>query len=101
MDRDSKLERIANAGGPDARTDAAPKSRVEQNHINRGIENIRGQLFKVDNYRVGCERQPNLFSYPAHAAHTEDWIFQIVIANVFNLLPEPDRGLSGPYTVWI
>ena len=56
VDRDAKLKRLAHARRLDARADAAPERRVEQDHVDRGVEHVRRELLEVDDDCVRGER---------------------------------------------
>src|SRR5215510_4838603 len=99
MYSDAELERLADARRFDARTDAAPKGRVEQDHVYRGIERVGRELLEINDDRVGGQRHADLFAHAAHSGHTENGIFQIIVADVFDLLAEPDRGFRRPDAV--
>src|SRR3954471_23325994 len=96
MHGDPELERFAHAGGFDARTDAAPEGGVEENHVNRAIENVGRELLEVDDDGVGGERDAEPFARVSHPRETEHWILQIVVIQVFDGAPEPDRLLGRP-----
>src|SRR5262245_39292773 len=95
----AELKRLADSRRFDARTDAAPEGRVEQNYVHRRRERVGRELLEVDDYRVGGQRHKDFLAHAAHARHSEDRIFQIVVANLFDLLAEPDRGLGRPDAV--
>src|SRR6185436_14892467 len=101
MDRHSQLKSLADSGRLYALADATPKSCVQQDHIDGGVERVCRELLKVDYHCVRRQRHPDFLSYPAHSVQTVDRILQVVVANIFNLLPEPDRGFGGPDAIWI
>src|SRR5882724_2996315 len=101
MHRDAQLEGLADARRFDALADAAPKSRVKQNHINRGIEDVSCELLKVNDYRIRGQRHLHFLAHPSHAIHAKDGILKVIVADVFDLLTEPDGRFCGPNTIRI
>src|ERR1043165_200885 len=101
MHRDAELKRFANCRRFHTRAHAAPERRVEQHHVDRGIQNVRRELFEVHYDGVGRERHAHFLAHAAHAVHAKHRIFEIVVAYVFDLLSKPDRRFSGPHTVRI
>src|ERR1044072_2057 len=101
MHGNTELKRFANGGCFHARANAAPKRRVKQHHVDRRIQNISRQLFEIDYDSVRCERYAHLFTHAPHSVQTVNGIFQVIIANVFDLLSKPDCRLRGPGGVWI
>src|SRR4030095_7719843 len=101
MNCDTQLKSLANAGRLYALPDSTPKSCVQQDHIDGSIERVCRKLLKVDDHCVRRQRHPHFLSDPAHSIHAVDRIFQVVVANIFNLLAEPDRGFGGPDAIWI
>src|ERR1700686_585106 len=101
MHRDAELKRLADARRFDARSDPAPESSVEQEHIRGGIERVRREFFEIHHDGVSRQRHSHFFAHATHAGHAKDWIFEIVITDVFDLLTKPDCRLSRPDTVWI
>ena len=91
MNRDAKLERLANAGRFNALTNAAPKCCIQQDHIARRIKHVRSELFEIDDDRVRRQRHSHLFACSPHSVEAEDRIFEIIVVNVFDLLAKPDR----------
>src|ERR1043165_654340 len=101
MHRNAELKRFTNAGRFHTCSNAAPERRIKQHHIDRCIENIRSELLEVDYDCVRRERHANLLTHAPHSVQAKHWVFQIIIANVFDLLPKPNRCLGGPHTVRI
>src|SRR5262245_20490024 len=95
----SELKRLADSRRFDARTDAAPEGRVEQNYVYRRVERVGGELLEVDDDRVGGQRHSDFLAHALHSGHSEDGVFQVVVANLFDLLGEPDRSLRRPDAV--
>src|SRR5262245_3712549 len=101
MNGDAKLKRFADASRFDAWSQPAPKGRVEQDHINGSVEHIGRELLEVDYDRVGRKRHAHLLAEATHARQAKHRVFQIVVADCFNLLAEPDRCFSRPDAVRI
>src|SRR6202050_5463206 len=59
VDGDAELECLANAGGFDAGADAAPEGGGEQDHVGVGVQDVGGELFKVDDDGVGRGGYPH------------------------------------------
>src|ERR1035438_1419 len=56
---DTQLEGFTNGGGFDAGSDAAPESGVEKDDVDGGVKNVGGELFEVDDDRVGRKGNPH------------------------------------------
>src|SRR5690349_21201106 len=82
----AELKRFADSRGFHTRANAAPKRRVEQYDVDRCIEHIRCELFEVYDDGVGREWHTNFLTHTAHTIHSKHGIFEIVVANVFDLL---------------
>src|ERR1039457_6120445 len=96
VDGDTELEGLADGGGFHAGAYAAPECGVEQNHVDRGIEDIGGELFEVDHHGIGGQRHAHLFAGAAHAGEAVDRIFQVIVAQALNGLAETDGLFGGP-----
>src|SRR5262245_50379640 len=101
MHGDTELKCVAYTCRFDAWLDTAPKGRIKQNHVHGCIEDIRRELLEVDDDRSGCQRHSYLLAHAAHPCHSKDGVFQVIVANIFDLLAEPDSCLGGPDPVWI
>src|SRR5690242_15721004 len=101
MHCNSELKRFTYRGCFHASAYAAPECRVKQHDVNRSVQNIRRELLEVDDNGIRRERHSHLLTYSSHAVHAKHRIFEIIVANVFNLLPKPDRRFRGPYAIWI
>src|SRR5437016_9764106 len=80
MDGHAKLKCFANSRRLHAWTNAAPESCVQQDHIDGSIQNVGCELLEVYHYRVCRQRQAHFLAHAPHSVHSEDGIFQIVIA---------------------
>src|SRR6185503_2691871 len=101
MHSHAKLEGLANARCLHALPDAAPESRVKQNHVDCRVQYVSGQLLEVDNDSIRRERHSHLLSHAAHPGHSKDRILQIIIVNALDLMAEPDRCFGRPYAIRI
>ena len=101
MHRYPDLERLANARRFHAGANTSPECRVEQDHIHRGVQNVRRQLFEIDDHGIGGERNPNHLPSPPHPVQSVHRIFEIVVANVLDGLSEADGLFCGPDPVRI
>src|ERR1700754_3255154 len=101
MHGNAELKRFTNTRCFYTRADAAPKRRVEQHHIDCCIQNISRELFEIDDDGIRRERHTDLLTHTPHSVHAKHRVFEIVVANVFDLLTKPNRSFSGPNTVWI
>src|SRR5262245_37318007 len=99
MHGNSELKCFAHSRGFYTRAYAAPKSRIEQDYIYCGVDDIGRELLEVDDDRVGGQWHSQLLAYPAHSRHSKNRVFQIIVANCFDLLSEPDRCFSRPDAV--
>ena len=79
--------------------DAAPERRVEQDHVDRGIEHVRGELLEVHDDGVGRERHAHLLAHAAHAVQAVHRILEVVVAQILDRLPEADGLLGRPDAV--
>src|SRR5688500_7672642 len=101
MDRNTKLECFAHARGFHTLPDASPKRSVEQDDIDRRIQNIRRELLEIYNDRVRREWHTNFLARPTHAVKSKHRIFQVIVVDVLDLLAEPDRLFGRPGRVRI
>jgi hypothetical protein len=101
MHRDAELECLADARRADARADASPEGRVEQDHVRGGGQRDGRELLEVDHDRIGGQRHAHLLPYPSHPRHAEDGVFQVVVAEALDLLAEPDGCLGRPDAVGV
>src|SRR5262245_17842381 len=101
MDGDTELKRVAYPRRFDTGLDAAPEGRIKQKHVHGCIEHIRRELLEVDDDRIGCQRHSYLLAHAAHPYHSKDGVFQVIVANIFDLLSEPDGCLRRPDAVWV
>src|SRR5215510_9402662 len=101
MNCDAELKSFADGRGFDAGSNAAPESCVKQDYIDRRLQHIRGQLLKVNHDSVRGQRHSHLFANPPHSVHAKNGIFQIIVADVFDLLAKPNGSLCGPDSIWI
>src|SRR5262252_1210397 len=99
MNRDAELKRLTQTGRFYARTNAAPERRVEKDDVDRCLEHVRRELLEADDNRVRRQRHPHFLARATHAVHPEDRILEIVVVDVLDVLPEPDRLLRGPHRV--
>ncbi len=101
MHRNADLKRFTNSSGFHAGANAAPERCIEQHNIDRSVANIRCQLFEIYYHGVRGEGHPNFLAHAPHSIHTKHRIFQIIVSNVFDLLPKPDCSLGGPDAIRI
>src|SRR6266581_7807559 len=101
MDPDSKLERVANARGLYARPDATPEGCVQQDYIHGRVNYICCELFKTNYHCVSRQRQAHFLAHASHPGHPEYRVFQIVVADILDLLTEPNSCFGGPDAVWV
>src|SRR5215207_684212 len=101
MHGDPELKRFAHSGSLHALPDAAPKCRVEEDHIDSSIQNICGELFEIYDDGVCRKGHPYLPASSTHSVKSKDGIFEIVVVDIFDLLSEPDRLLGRPRGVRI
>src|SRR5215207_2428772 len=101
MHRNTELKRFTNSGCFNTRAYAAPERRINQHHIDRCIENVRSELFEINYNRIRRQGHANFLTDAPHPVHTKHGIFEIIIANAFNLLTKPDCRLRGPHTIRI
>ena len=91
MHGNAQPERLADASGFHARTDAAPERRVEQDHVDRAVLHVLGELLEVDDNGVGRDRQADELLEAQHLLHPPDRIFVVVVVQVGDAFAEADR----------
>src|SRR6516165_9812331 len=96
MHRHPKLKGFADTRRFNTSTDATPEGGVQQDYIHGSIQDVRGELFEADDYRVRRQWNANLFACPAHPVHSEHGIFQIIVLKALDGLAEANRLLRGP-----
>ena len=101
MNRNTKLKSLADTGRLYALPDPAPKSCIQQDHVNGSVQNVCRQLLEIYNHCVGRKRYPNLFACSPHSAHAKNRIFKVVVFDFFNLPAEPNCLLGRPNAVRI
>src|SRR5919106_6315286 len=101
MHSHTQLKRFTNSGCFDTRANAAPERRVQQHDIDRRVANVGRELFEIDYDGVSRERHADFLAYAPHSIHTKHRIFQIIVSNVFDLLPKPDCRFGGPDAIRI
>src|SRR6476646_6794930 len=101
MDRDAELKCLTDTSRLNALANAAPKCSVEQDHVDGLIEDVSGELFKINDDSISCQRHSHLFADTPHAVKTVNRVFQVIVVNVLDLLPEPDGLFGGPNGVRI
>src|SRR6267378_2909693 len=101
MHRHAKLESLANSRSFYAGAYPTPESSVEQNDIHCRVKHISSELLEVHHHRI--RRQRNVYHLPdsAHAVQPKNGIFQIIVANPGDALPESNGLLSRPNAVRI
>src|SRR4029453_6146695 len=82
VDCDADAERFAYAGRLDARADAAPERRVEQDDIDGAELFIRGQLLEVDDDGVRRNRQRDEVLEPRELRHAPHRILEIIVFEI-------------------
>ncbi len=65
------------------------------------LQHVRRELLEVHDDGVRRERHAHLLARATHAVQSEDGILEIVVVQILDLLPEPDRLLGGPDAVRI
>src|SRR5512132_16152 len=101
MDRDAKLEGLADARSFYTRSYAAPKRGIEQDDIYSGVECICRELFEIDDDGIGGQRHADHLARTAHAVQPVDRILEVVVAESFDALTEAYRLFGGPDPVRI
>src|SRR5437868_8524307 len=101
MHCNAELKRFADCRCFHACTYATPKRRVQQYDVNRSVQDVRRELFEVNDNGVRCEWHTDFLTHAAHSVHTKRRIFKIIVSNVFDLLTKPDRRLGGPHSIRI
>src|SRR5262244_966681 len=76
-----------------------PQKVVSSRITSTAVSSACRELLEVDDDRVGGQRHAYFLAHAPHPGHSEDGVFQVVIANLFELLAEPDRGLRRPDAV--
>jgi len=79
MHGNAQLKSFADSRRFHTRPNASPECRVEKNHIDCGIQHVSGELFKIDDNRVGRKRHANHLPRAAHAVKTEYRILEVVV----------------------
>ena len=94
-------EGLAHARGLDARADAAPEGRVEQDHVDRAGGGIGGQLLEVDDDGVGGERHLREVAQRLHLGDAVDGILEPIVREVLDAAGECDRVAERPRRVGV
>ena len=63
----AELERLADSGRLHARADPSPECRVEEYHVDGGLQHVGRQLLEADHDRVRRQWHPNPLPGPPHA----------------------------------
>src|SRR5439155_9834087 len=90
---------LADGRGADAGADAAPEGRVEQDHVDGGVENVRRELLEVDDDRVRRQRDRNLLAHAPHPVQTPGRVLEVVVPQVLDRAPEAHRLLDREHRV--
>ena len=69
--------------------------------VDGGLQHVRRELLEVHDDGVRRERHAHLLARAAHAVQPEHGILEIVVVQILDALPEPDRLLGGPHAVRI
>src|SRR6266542_3573057 len=88
---DAEPHRFADAGCLDARADAAPERRVEQDHVDGARHDVGRELLEVDDDRIRCRGQRHEFLQPRELRHAPHRILEVVVAQVEDAAAEIDR----------
>ena len=73
---------------------ASPERGVEQDHVDRALQHVRGELFEVDDHGVGGERDAQPLARVTHAGEAEHRVLEVVVVEIFDRAAETD-GLFG------
>src|SRR3954463_6237529 len=84
MNGHAELECLAYTGRFYALTNTTPERCVEQDHVDRRIEYIGGELLEVNDNSICGERHAHLFACAAHAVEAIDRVLKIVVVDVLD-----------------
>src|SRR5262249_50921841 len=101
MNSYAELKCFANSRCLHAWTNASPECGVEQNHIDRRIQDVGSELLEIDNDGVRRKWHANHFPCSAHSMKSIDRVLEVVIVQSFDGLAEANGLLCRPHGIWI